>query len=218
MIARCSLAAGRFRAPIVALVSAGWLTGAVPATAQERAPVAGPEAAFERCRAIKDDAARLYCYENSAAGSAAASPQPDVLGAWHLLRTPNPTGGGPAVSVMQGADISRSDLDLAGFMLRCGGSATEVLIVLARYLPPAAHPRVTIVAGQTNTELTGTVVPPGLLVLLPSQATTLTETSWQAAPELAVTVAYDEGIIRGVIPLIGLGSALQMLHSNCATQ
>ena len=218
MLELWSLLSGHFHGPMVAVLSAGWLAAAMPATAQEHGTTSGPEATFERCRAIKDDAARLFCYESSNASTAAASLQPDVIGTWRLLRTPNPNGGRPAVSIMQGADISRSDLDLAGLMLSCGDDATEVLIVLGRYLPPSARPKVTFMVGQTKTELVGSVVPPGLLVLLPPQATTLADSSWQAASELAVTIAEHEAIIRGVIPLAGIRGALQMLRSNCPTQ
>lgn len=157
---------GHIRVALAAIVSAGWLAGVTHATPQEDGRTSAPKATFERCQAIKDDAARLLCSKSSDA-SLASSHQPDVIGGWHLLRTPNPTGGRLAVSVLQGADISHSDPDLAGLMLPCGKDATEVLIVLARYLAPAAHPKVTVVAGQTNTELVGSVVPPGLLVLLP---------------------------------------------------
>lgn len=217
MSARVSLFGGHIRVALAAVVSAGWLAGVTPATAQEDGQTSAPKATFERCHAIKADAARLHCSKSSDA-SFASSHQPDVIGGWHLLRTPNPTGGRPAVSVMQGADIAHSDPDLAGLMLRCGKDATEVLVVLAHYLPPAAHPKVKVVAGKQNTELVGSVVPPGLSVLLPAQATTLTATSWQAARELAVTITDGEGTIRGVIPLAGLSGALQMLRSNCATQ
>ena len=217
MLVLWRLLSDHFRGPTAAVLSAGWLAAAMPAAAQEHG-TSGPEATFERCRAANDDAARLFCYERSNASTAAASQQPDVIGTWHLLRTPNPNGGRPAVSIMQGADISRSDLDLTGLMVRCGDDAMEVLIVLARYLPPSAHPKVTVIVGQTNTELVGSVVPPGLLVLLPPQATRLADTSWQAASELAVTIAADEATIRGIIPLAGIRGALQMLRSNCPTQ
>jgi hypothetical protein len=168
---------------------------------------------------IKDDAARLYCFQNRAATDTAASHgQPHVLGSWRLVRTPNPAGGRAAVSIIQIADISRSDLDLAGLMLRCGESATEVLIVVVRYLPLGTHPKVTVRTGPSSTEFSGRVIPPGLLVLLPPEATTLAAGPWQAASELAVTVDDEEGAIRGVIPLTGLAGALQVLKSNCPSR
>lgn len=218
MIRPLRLLGGHVLNPVAAIVCVGWLAGAASAIAQELGSPTAPEAAFERCQAIKDDAARLYCYQNSTETAAGASHQPDELGTWHLLRTPNPIGGRPAVSIMQSADISRSDLDLAGLMLRCGESATEVLIVLVRYLAPDAHPKVTVGTGPTGTQFSGTVVPPGLLVLLPAEAASLATGPWQAAPELAVSVDDERGAIRGVIPLTGLKGALQMLRFNCPAQ
>src|SRR5262245_14711786 len=40
------------------------------------------------------------------------------IGTWRLVRTPDPRGGSEAVSIMQTADVSRSDIDFAGVMLR----------------------------------------------------------------------------------------------------
>lgn len=219
----CGPYLARYVALLPAFLCAEWLAVATPAAAQELGPTTDPERAFERCQAIKDDAARLYCYSNSPGSAAAASQQqPAVLGTWHLVRTPNPTGGRPAVAIMQSADISRSDLDLAGLMLRCGEGTTqgttEVLIVLVRYLTPGAHPKVTVGSGPTGTKFSGSVVLPGLLVLLPAEATSLATGPWQAAPELAVSVDDQGSAIRGVIPLTGLKGALQMLQSNCPAQ
>jgi hypothetical protein len=197
-----------------AIVSAAWIASATPLLAQGSGTPPNPEAAFERCQAIKDDAARLYCYENSAQAGAGGR-LPNEVGTWHLLRTPNPSGGPPAVSVMQSADIPRSDPDLAGLMIRCGESSTEVLIVLVRYLRLGTHPKVTVGTGPTSTEFTGDVVPPGLLVLLPPQATSLALGPWQALPEIAVSIDDESGRISGVIPLAGVKGALQILRSNC---
>lgn len=197
-----------------AIVSAGLVAGAPPLLAQVPGTTRNPEATFEQCQAIKDNAARLNCYENSAAPSG-NNHLPSEVGTWHLLRTPNPSGGPPAVSVMQSADISRSDVDLTGLMLRCGESSTEVLVVLIRYLRVGAHPKVTVGTGPTSMEFTGNVVAPGLLVLLPPQATSLALGPWQAIPEIALSVDDEGGKIGGVIPLTGLKGALQILESNC---
>lgn len=202
-----------------AILCVAWLAGAPLAAAQPSGPTDDLERAFARCQAIKDDAARLYCYQNAMGNEEGVSPQqPAALGTWHLVRTPNPTGGRPAVSIMQGADISRSDPDFGGLMLRCGDSATEVLIVLVRYLAPGARANVTVSDGKSRTELSGSVVPPGLLVRLPEQATALTMGPWQATAELFVTVDDNGSAIRGVVPLAGLTGALQVLQSNCPAQ
>jgi hypothetical protein len=189
-------------------------------------PVTGPESNFERCRSIADDAARLRCYE-AATSNPAKGPLPHTPGAatgpWRLVRTPNPAGGRDAVSVMKTADVTKSDIDLAGLMLRCGESNIDVLLVLVRPLPPRGRPRVSVTAGSNTTDFVASVVPPGAELLLPPEATALASGPWQAAPELAVEVGAVEGDdqptpIQGVISLAGLGEAILRLQANCPSQ
>src|SRR5262245_49664603 len=70
----------------------------------------------ERCRLIEDQAARLRCFEE-AKFIVVQRREPDALnsGTWRLVRTPNP-GGPDAVSIMQMANASQSDIGLAGLM------------------------------------------------------------------------------------------------------
>jgi hypothetical protein len=205
---------------VATVLCLAWLASAPFAFAQDAAQDTGSntdlERAFEHCQAINDDAARLYCYKDAMGSERSASHrEPAALGTWHFARTPNPTGGRPAVSIMQGADISKSDPGLAGLMLRCGDSATEVLIVLVHYLSPGALTTVTVAAGQNSHQFSGKVVAPGLLVLLPAEAMSLAAGPWQTTPELSVSVDDDGSAIKGVVPLTGLTGALQILQSNC---
>jgi hypothetical protein len=175
-------------------------------------------AAFERCSGIKDDAARLRCYENAAAASAPnAKWNSTGVGSWRLVRTPKPASGTDAVAIMQTADISRSDLDFAGLTLRCGITDIEMLVVLIRPFPFRAHPRVTVTADGKGGQFTTTVVPPGSVLLLPGEATSLAAGPWQSSRELVVE-ADDENPIRGVVPLTGLGPAYRTLVANCRSQ
>jgi hypothetical protein len=116
---------------------------------------------------------------------------------------------------MQTADIARSDLGLAGLMLRCGENSTELLVVLVQPIPPRAHPKVMVSASGKSAEFTATVVPPGVAVLLPQGASALAAGPWQSATELAVEVDDDQGPIRGIVSLAGLGAAFRTLLSNC---
>lgn len=59
-------------------------------------------------------------------------PNSELTGGWHFVRTRNPYGGVDAISIMHTADTSRSDLDLAGLMIRCSKGGTEVAVVLLR--------------------------------------------------------------------------------------
>jgi hypothetical protein len=139
------------------------------------------------------------------------------------VRTPNPAGGRAAVSVVKTADVTKSDIGLAGLMLRCGESNIEVLIVLLRPLPPRAHPKVIVTVGGRQTDFIASVVPPGAELLLPLEATALATGPWQAASDLTVEIGAVEGDdqpspIRGVISLAGLGASLPLLQANCPSQ
>jgi hypothetical protein len=199
-----------------------------------------PEAALQRCRTIADDAARLRCFEeatarpigppSSATPEAGPKPGPKLglepssgIRTWRLVRTPNPISGPDAVSIMRTADIVKSDIDLAGLMLRCSKGNFEVIVVLVRPLPPRAHPKVTVGTGGGSVDFTATVLPPGVEVLLPADASALASGPWQTAPELSVQIASVDGNepaapVKGIIPLAGLGSAIPLLLSNCPSQ
>jgi hypothetical protein len=189
-------------------------------------PAAGADGNLERCRTIADDAARLRCYEAATAKPATSlppqTPGPST-GPWRLVRTHNPAGGRDAVSVTKTADVTKSDIDFAGLMLRCGERDIEVLVVLVRPLPPRAHPRVAVTTGGKTMDFMASVVPPGAEVLLPQEAAALASGAWLAASELSVGIGPVEGDdqpnpIRGVISLAGLGGALAQLQANCPPQ
>jgi len=209
---RIRLKIGRFASVILCLgPAAAGLTLPSRAIGQQTQGMS----ALEQCRSIKDDAARLHCYENmTAKPDSAAKSQSTETSAWPVVRTPNPAGGAEAVSIMQTADTARSDLDLAGVMVRCGERNVETLVVLIRPFPPRAHPKVTVAAGGQSREFTTTVVRPGAALLLPAEATALAAGPWQSAAELAVQVD-DEHPIRGIISLQGLGAAYRLLTVNC---
>ena len=61
----------------------------------------------------------------------------ELSGGWRFVRTPNPRGGADAISIMHIADLTRSDLDLAGLTIRCSKGGTELVVVLLRPLPPS---------------------------------------------------------------------------------
>jgi hypothetical protein len=181
-----------------------------------RAEVDNP-VSFERCKSLTDQAARLRCFEEMA-GSRAPRAKPDTasVSGWRLVRTPNPRGGPDAVSIMHTAEPSRSDIDLAGLMLRCGDSGFDVLIVLLQPFPPRAHPKVKLTTRGTTVELVATVLPPGAALVLPSEATALASGPWQSATELALEVVDNNAAaIHGVVSLRGLAPAVALLRANC---
>src|SRR6516164_5338087 len=171
----------------------------------------------QHCQSAKKDPARTPCKDGNSSGPTHLSQQPPVeTGTWQLTRTANPAGGPDSISITKIADAARSDHDVAGLMLRCGeGATTEVLVVLIEPLPPRTHPKVTVSDGATTTKLTGSVVTPGPLVLLPEKASALVERAWRSIPELAVAISEDHRSLHGVIPLADISTAMRTLQSNC---
>jgi hypothetical protein len=134
---------------------------------------------------------------------------------WHLIRTANPRGGADAVAMMHTADPSKSDIGLAGLMLRCSEKDLEIVIVATTPFAPRSHPRIILSAGKIETAFDATVVSPFSVLLLPPEATALIDGGWQLAPELLIEIDDQQAIIRGVVPLLGLKAAAAMLRTNC---
>jgi len=151
---------------------------------------------------------------------------------WRLLQGINPAGGGGTASMIHTSDMMRSDLDLAGLMLRCHDAnppgtgmqvqeaaptdrATQVVIVVVTPFPPRTMPRVTIGAPGKEWHFEARVVPPGAELLLPAEAADLAAGPWQSTHELTVKVSWQERSFGGVIPIDGLANALATLNANC---
>jgi hypothetical protein len=149
--------------------------------------------------------------------AAADTEHPSPASSWHLVRTANPRGGRDAVSMSHTADMTRSDLDLAGVMLRCGEPAgqLEIVIVAVTPFPPRARPDITIATDGKEWRFSARVASPGAELQLPAEAMGLAAGPWQSARELAVKVTSPEQSFGGVIPVMGLGEALATLASSC---
>ena len=149
------------------------------------------------------------------AALAANEPKETTGSGWRLIRSKNPQGGPDAVSMSHTADITRSDLELAGLMLRCTDQGVDLVVVVVTPFPPRAHPAVTVSANNKEWRFDTHVVPPGAELLLPAEATALASGPWQSAHELAVKVSSPEQSFGGVIPIDGLAGALATLIPNC---
>jgi len=200
-----------------AAMCAAWLIAPDSAICQDGRKSAKLSSEVQHCQSAKKGPGRMLCKEANSSGPTHLSQQPSVeTGTWQLNRTTNPAGGPDTISISKIADAARSDHDVAGLMLRCAeGATTEVLVVLIEPLPPRTHPKVTVSAGATTTELTGSVVTPGPLVLLPEKASALVERAWRSIPELAVAISEDHRSLHGVIPLADISTAMRTLQSNC---
>jgi hypothetical protein len=127
--------------PAVAAIAVALMTvaGATAASGQNSAKPSD----LEQCRAITDSAARLRCFERALADHQKQSQSGSrETGAWRLVRTPDPRRGPDAVSIMHTADISRSDPDFAGLMIRCAGDSVEALVIVIEPRLPRARPHV----------------------------------------------------------------------------
>ena len=81
---------------------------------------------------------------------------------------------------MHAADTSRSDLDLAGIMIRCSEFGAEVVVVILPAFPFRAQPRVAFGKPGNEIQFEAKVAPPGTAILLPKEATSLVSGPWQS--------------------------------------
>jgi hypothetical protein len=155
---------------------------------------------------------------NDRAGAAERSFKSEMAGGWHFVRTPNPNGGPDAISIMHTADTSKSDLDLAGLMIRCREGSPDVVIVLLRAFPLRARPRVSLGRLESETRFEATVAAPGTAILLPGDAATLVNGSWRDQKDIFIRVDEGQTTIRGVVTLAGLQGAFKVLVASCPGQ
>jgi hypothetical protein len=148
-------------------------------------------------------------------GSAVPLVGSELSSGWRLVRTPNPQGGPDAVSIMHTADPSKSDLDLAGLMIRCKGNSTEVVVVLLRAFPFRARPHVLLGEPGHETRLEATIAAPGTALLLPADGKLLLSGYWNAKSDLFIRIENDQTKVAGVVALTGLEPAFKALSTNC---
>lgn len=144
-----------------------------------------------------------------------AGESPTLSNGWRFVRSADPSRGPDALAVDHTADITRSDLDFAGLMLRCGSHSPEVAIIALTPFPPKAKPSVSIAANGEHWEFVAQVMPPGAELLLPQESTALAFGPWQRARELSVTVTSPEQSFAGIVQIDGLSEALAMLAASC---
>jgi len=206
------------RATATAIFVALTMASRTAAAGQDSEKPANLNSGVEHCRSVADEQSHKRCHEQKNSNvSPSLSRQSIESETWQLSRTPNPAGGPDSIAITKIADATGSGHDIAGLMLRCGeGATTEVLVVLVEPLPVRTRPKITVVAGRTTTEFTGSVVTPGALVLLPEKASALVETTWRSVPELAVAIAEDHHSLHGLVSLADIGTAMQTLQSNCS--
>jgi hypothetical protein len=81
-----------------------------------------------------------------------------MIGQWRLVHTPHQNKGEKdAISIMRAGDLSDSDLDFVGLMVRSADVDADELIVLLHLLSPRARPRISV----NGTPFEARFVPPG---------------------------------------------------------
>ena len=141
----------------------------------------------------------------------------EPLGSW-ISSKPSPVAVPTIIELSafhDTADTSRSDLDLAGLMLRCSEKDVDLVIVMVTPLPPQARPSVTIGANGIERRFDASIVSPGAELLLPAEAMTFARGVWQSAHELSIRVTWTQGSVGGVVPIDGLADALATLPPKC---
>ena len=191
------------------------------------------EAALKACLALADETRRLGCLKSLTLGDRTEPAQPSrpgglssipaelqstssgrvIAGQWRLVRTPDPKAGKETVSLMHTAELSGSDPNFAGLVIRCGEREPEVLLVFVRPFPPRASPKVGIEGIRYN----GTVVSPGAEILL-AGAFVDTQTRWPSLPHIKIEVEQDGDKTKGIVLLEGLDLALGALNAACAAR
>jgi hypothetical protein len=190
------------------------------------------EAALKACLALTDETRRLGCLKNLTFGEQvpptssnnashdipSAPPQLQsassgqvIAGQWRLVRTPNPKVGKDTLSLMHTAELSGSDPNFAGMVVRCAEQKSEVLLVFVRPFPPRAKLQIDVEGRRYD----GTVVPPGAEILLAGAFEDL-QIRWLSRPQIRIMVEHDGDNTKGIVLLDGLDAALAALKAACA--
>jgi len=190
------------------------LLAAIDSSASQNAM--GPNAS-DSCHLIADRMRQAQCYETLKQIGGQSSKQSILPHGWKLIGSPD--SGRREHSISHTGDFQSSDPNFAGMMLRCVDNRIEVLLIVIEPYPPQAAIDLTIKLGNSSeSTYRSSVVPPGLMVLLPSEAAAIITGSRRPADELRVDLTDGTAPrTKGMVKLLGLEQAIGMLKSLCAT-
>ncbi len=138
-----------------------------------------------------------------------------LAGGWLLARAPIAGSNRTSVALIHAVDPLRSDIGVAGLMLRCGEHGFDTILVVVTPYPPSAAPQVTIATGKGSRTFPASVLPTGAALALPAAASDLARTAWRNEAELSVSIVDSGATVNGVIPIPSLDAALRTLSASC---
>ena len=94
-------------------------------------------------------------------------------------------------------------------------AAPKLLLLFYRHCPLALDPTSRSASQEMKSNSKREVAPPGTLVLLPNDATTLVSGSWQTLEDLFIRIDDGQSTIHGVVKLAGLAAAFKKLQASC---
>jgi hypothetical protein len=152
--------------------------------------------------------------ETAAQAIQLAAPSP-LAGGWLFARAPIAGSDRTSVALIHAVDPLRSDIGIAGLMLRCGEHGFDTILVVVTPYPPSATPQVTIATGKGSRTFPASVLPTGAALALPAAASDLAWTAWRNEAELSISIVDHDSTVNGVIPIAGLDAGLRTLSAIC---
>jgi hypothetical protein len=217
---------------------------ALPGAATAAEPIS--QEAYDHCRAIPDDQARLRCFESLT--SRPAEPRPPSALALPLpaegpLEVPQdpqfpgfavpPTPPSQSIAgkwrlVHTPNPAEKHDVvsimatgELADSDVDFAGldlRCAEPDFEVLVFLIPPLPPRTQPIVAINGKTFQGMVVSPGTAILLPKAASVIAQEQWRSLPSLSVDVEAEGTKTHGLVSLEGFDKALQSLTTNCLTR
>jgi hypothetical protein len=200
--------------------------------------------AYDRCRAISDEKARLHCFEGLSLPRPPTVPSPAPAQTVPLGSEKNPD---LPQDLLLGSPAASSSVPIAGKWRlvrtpnpRDGQSVVSIMTTaelsgsdvdfaglnlrcaeqdfeILVFLIRPFPPRAQPAVTFNGKTFQGNVVSPGTAILLPRTASTLAKEQWQSLPNLAIDVDDAGTKTHGLVSLNGFATALQTLATACLT-
>jgi hypothetical protein len=172
----------------------------------------------DACRSIPEPVMQKECYATpKTLGNQTDAQEMMLASGWRLLRIPNRSDGFDTISISHAADFQKSDPNFAGLMVRCADGQLEVVAVVIEPYPPSAEIDLSIKIddGRTSNNA-GIIIPPGVMVRVPSDTAKLITDSRNPPEQLDVRLISRAGTTtKGFVKLAGLEPAMAAIKTLC---